>query len=213
MAKRLILASSSPRRSSYLRELGIRFRKIPSDIDERRLRGETPYRYVKRLAIAKTLAVSKRHPGAPVVGADTIVVVDGQILGKPRDAPDARRMLRKLSGRSHRVLSGMAMVGGATDSGKRVRSGVSSTRDSFRKLTEEEIRGYVETGEPLDKAGAYGIQGKGGLLVTRIEGSFSNVVGFPLEVFYRLWSSCRGREVKLLRTGPNLGSSGAGLGR
>lgn len=187
MAKRLILASSSPRRSGYLRELGIRFRKIPSGVDERRLRGETPYRYVRRQAIAKTLAVSERHPGAPVVGADTIVVVDGAILGKPHDAPDARRMLRKLSGRSHRVLSGMAMVGGGAASVERVRSGVSSTRVFFRKLTEGEIRGYVETGEPLDKAGAYGIQGKGGLLVTRIEGSFSNVVGFPLEVFYKLW--------------------------
>ena len=213
MDKQLILASSSPRRSSYLRELGIRFLEIPSGVDERRLRNETPYRYVKRLAIAKTLAVSKRHPEVPVVGADTIVVVDGQILGKPRDARDARRMLRKLSGRSHRVLSGMAMVGEATYSGERVGSGVSSTRVSFRRLTEEEIRGYVETGDPLDKAGAYGIQGKGGLLVTRIEGSFSNVVGFPLEVFYRLWISCRGKEVKLLKTEPNSGTLGAGLGR
>jgi septum formation protein len=187
MAKRLILASSSPRRSGYLRELGIRFRKIPSGVDERQLRGETPYRYVRRQAITKTLTVSELHPGAPVVGADTIVVVGGAILEKPHDAPDARRMLRKLSGRSHRVLSGMAMVGGGADSVERVRSGVSSTRVFFRKLTESEIRGYVETGEPLDKAGAYGIQGKGGLLVTRIEGSFSNVVGFPLEIFYKLW--------------------------
>ena len=207
MAKRLILASSSPRRSGYLRELGIRFRKIPSGVDERRLRGETPYRYVRRGENAGRLTATQRrnpvplratagnrenagrerHPGAPVVGADTIVVVDGAILGKPRDAPDARRMLRKLSGRSHRVLSGMAMVGGGTGSVERVRSGVSSTRVFFRKLAEEEIRGYVETGEPLDKAGAYSIQGKGGLLVTRIEGSFSNVVGFPLEVFYKLW--------------------------
>jgi septum formation protein len=186
-AKRLILASSSPRRASYLRDLGVPFRKIPADIDERRRRGERPHRYVRRLAVRKAEVVSARHEGSAVVGADTIVVVDGTILGKPRDAREAHRMLRKLSGRSHRVLSGMAIVDGRTSAVQRVRSGVSSTRVFFRKLNEDEIRWYVDTGEPLDKAGAYGIQGKGGLFVRRIEGSFSNVAGFPVELFYQLW--------------------------
>ena len=118
-----------------------------------------------------------------MVSADTTVVVDKTVLGKPHDAAEARKMLRTLSGRSHRVLSGIALVHRAQAV---ARSAVSSTRVFIRRLNDDEIRWYVGTGEPLDKAGAYGAQGKGGLLVARVEGSFSNVVGFPLEKFYEL---------------------------
>ena len=184
---KLVLASSSPRRQAYLKDLGIPFRRVSPDVDETRRRAESPRAYVRRLAVEKASAVSERYPSSWVVSADTTVVIDKTVLGKPRNAAHARKMLRKLSGRSHRVLSGMALVhrGDAI-----VRSAVSSTRVFIRKLNDDEIRWYVGTGEPLDKAGAYGAQGKGGLLVERVEGSFSNVVGFPLEKFYELWKAC-----------------------
>ena len=181
----LILASSSPRRAGYLRELGFSFRRVVPDVDERSRRAESPGRYVRRLAESKAGVVAKRFPRHWVVGADTTVVVDGRILGKPADDRDARRMLKLLSGRSHRVLSGIAL---ARFEDRILRSAISTTRVVFRKLTPEEIRWYVETGEPMDKAGAYAIQERGGFLVSRIEGSFSNVVGFPLETFLKLWS-------------------------
>jgi septum formation protein len=129
--------------------------------------------------------VSETYPRHWVVGADTTVVVDGRILGKPADDRDARRMLKLLSGRSHQVVSSIAI---ARFQDRILCSAISTTRVFFRKLTPDEIRGYVETGEPMGKAGAYGIQGRGGLLVSRIEGSFSNVVGFPLEKFFELWN-------------------------
>jgi septum formation protein len=182
----LILASSSPRRRRYLRDLGFTFRSIPPDVDETKLRSETPRQYVRRLAIAKAREVTARHAKLWVVGADTTVVLGSAILGKPADEAEARRMLRRLSGRSHRVLSGIALA--RAEDGIEV-AAVAATRVVFRKLTEEEILWYVRTSEPYDKAGAYGIQGKGGLLVERIEGSFSNVAGFPVEAFHRLWRS------------------------
>jgi septum formation protein len=181
----LILASSSPRRARYLRELGFSFRQVPPEVDEAIRRGETPKPYVRRLAVSKVGAVAARYPRHWVVGADTTVVVDGKLLGKPADGPDARRMLKLLSGRRHQVVSAIAL---ARFEDRRIRCRVSTTRVSFRKLRPEEIRAYVETGEPIGKAGAYAIQGKGALLVSRIEGSFSNVVGFPLEKFFELWS-------------------------
>jgi septum formation protein len=179
----LILASSSPRRADILRELGIPFRQVISNVDETTRRGESEIRYVRRLAEAKALAVAARHPAHWIVGADTTVAIDGKLLGKPVDARDAARMLRVLSGRRHRVVSALALARGRD---RALRSGISITRVHVRKLTPDEIRWYVETGEPMDKAGAYAIQGKGGLLVSRIEGSYSNVVGFPLEVFVKL---------------------------
>ena len=179
----LILASSSPRRAGYLRELGLSFRRVVPAVDETRRRGESPRRYVRRLAESKARAVAARYPNHWVVGADTTVVVDGKLLGKPVDGRDARRMLKLLSGRSHQVVSAIAL---ARFQDRILRSRVSTTRVSFRTLAAEEIRWYVETGEPMDKAGAYGVQGRGGLLVSRIEGSFSNVVGFPLEKFFEL---------------------------
>jgi len=184
---KLILASSSPRRQAYLKDLGIAFRRVSPDVDERRRRAESPRAYVRRLAVKKASVVSERYPRSWVVSADTTVVVDKRVLGKPRNPAEARKMLRKLSGRSHRVLSGIALVHRAESV---VRSAVSSTRVFIRRLSDDEIRWYVSTGEPLDKAGAYGAQGKGGLLVARVEGSFSNVVGFPLEKFYELWKAC-----------------------
>ncbi len=180
----VILASSSPRRASLLKALGIPFRRVAPDVDETRLPVESVRRYVRRLAIEKALAVANRRPHSWVIAGDTTVVLDDTLLGKPRDAREARRMLRQLSGRSHRVLSGIALVRGDRHS---IRSAVSSTRVTFRPLSEDEIRWYVRTGEPLDKAGAYGVQEKGGMLVARIDGSYSNVVGFPLEKFYELW--------------------------
>jgi septum formation protein len=179
----LILASSSPRREHFLRELGFRFRKDHPEVDERVRRGERPRDYVLRLAVTKAQQVAGRRPRSWVVAADTAVVVEGSILGKPRDDRDARRMLRKLSGRWHLVVSGIALV---CREKRTELSRTSSTRVRFRKMTEEEIRWYVSTGEPSDKAGAYAIQGKGGLYVQRINGSPSNVIGFPVEAFYQL---------------------------
>ena len=184
---KLVLASSSPRRAAYLKELGIPFRRIAPDVDETRLPGESPRRYVRRIALDKAKAVMSRHPNAWVLAADTTVVVDDAVLGKPGGAAEARRMLRRLSGRAHRVVSGIAL-GRAVP--PRLTTAVSSTRVTLRPLSDAEIRWYVDTGEPLDKAGAYGAQGKGGLLVERYEGSFSNVVGLPLEKLYELWRSC-----------------------
>lgn len=180
----LILASSSPRRASYLRELGFFFLQVAPAIDEAIRRGESPRRYVRRIAESKAGAVARRYPRHWVVGADTTVVVDGKLLGKPADDRDARRTLKLLSGKSHQVVSAIALA----HSPDRLRSRVSTTRVFFRKLSRPEIQRYVETGEPMDKAGAYAIQGKGGVLVSRIEGSFSNVVGFPLEKFFELWN-------------------------
>ena len=180
---KLILASSSPRRAFYLKQLGFRFATAYPEVDERRRVGEKPRAYVRRLALEKARQVAGQRPRSWVVAADTTVVVNGSVLGKPSDGDDARRLLRKLSGRWHQVLSGLALI--CQERGKEAAS-VSLTRVRFRKMTEAEIRWYVDTGEPSDKAGAYAIQGKGGFFVERIVGSASNVVGFPVEEFYRL---------------------------
>jgi septum formation protein len=169
-----------------LRELGFSFRAVSPDVDETRLGHESPRRYVRRVALAKARAAAERHPRSWVVAADTTVVLGNALLGKPAGAEEATGMLRRLSGRSHEVLSAIVLAR-ARDGVER--SAVSSTRVFFRRLSEDEIRWYVRTGEAFDKAGAYGIQGKGGALVKRIEGSFSNVVGFPVEAFFHLWRS------------------------
>ena len=179
----LILASTSPRRSSYLKQLGVPFRKAAPDVEEVPLRGEAPRAFVRRMAREKARDVSARRPRHWVLAADTIVVLDGEILGKPRDERHARRMLRRLSGRAHQVMSGMALV---SRSARKELSRVSLTRVRLRKIGPAEIRWYVQTGEPADKAGAYAIQGKGGIFVKSINGSPSNVAGFPVEVFYEL---------------------------
>jgi septum formation protein len=177
----LILASSSPRRADLLRAAGIPFQAFPVAIDESVPRLEPPGEHVRRLAREKAEAAFALHPLALVLGADTIVTVGGEIMGKPRDAEDAMRMLRLLSGREHEVLTGVALVAA---SGVVVE--VARTRVWVNPLTEVEISDYVATGEPLDKAGAYGIQGLGSRFIDRIQGSYSNVVGLPVSLVYRL---------------------------
>lgn len=177
----LILASSSPRRAELLRAAGIPFEIMPVQVDESVLRLEPPGDHVRRLAREKADRVFETNPTAVVLAADTIVHVGGEIMGKPRNPDDAERMLRLLSGREHEVLTGVAIVarrGTAVE--------VARTRVWFTPLTESEIAEYVATGEPLDKAGAYGIQGLGSRFVDRIQGSYSNVVGLPVALVYRL---------------------------
>jgi septum formation protein len=181
---RLILASSSPRRRELLENAGFKFDVTPSTVPEQCLPGEAPEVFVRRLAAAKALQVAaSAPPGSLVLGADTVVVVDADILGKPADAEDAARMLRILSGRSHRVLTGVC-VAEAPDRIHAVK--LCNTEVWFRDLGEAEIRAYVGSGEPLDKAGAYGIQGIASRFVTRIDGSYSNVVGLPVSLVDRL---------------------------
>ena len=174
----LILASASPRRQELLREAGIPFELRPAHINEDQHAGEPPLEFALRMAREKALAVAQRYPQSYVLGADTIVVIDNDVLGKPSDAADAARMLRLLSGREHQVTTAVAVVspGGNTA----IRS--ATTQVFFRKLTEEEIDQYVAGGEPMDKAGAYAIQGGASRWTDRIEGEYSNVVGLPLSL-------------------------------
>lgn len=186
----LILASGSPRRRELLEGLGVRFKVRPVDLDESPLLGEAPGDYVLRLAIEK--AAARVEPGELVLAADTTVVVDGEILGKPRDDDDACRMLRLLAGREHAVLTGIALHG----SGKAAE--VDETLVRFAPLSPAEIDWYVATGEPRDKAGAYAIQGLGSLFVEGVEGSYSNVVGLPVPRMYRLFARL-GYDLKAFR--------------
>ncbi|MBM6688569.1 septum formation inhibitor Maf [Collinsella tanakaei] len=178
----MILASQSPRRIKLMREAGFDFRVAPADIDESPHEGETPFELVERLAVSKAACIADTvaEPGELVVAADTIVAIDGELLGKPADAADAHRMLRELSGRTHQVATGVCLIV-AGDSTRAPHSFVDVTDVTFYDLTDEEIDTYVASGEPLDKAGAYGIQGVGGrLLVRGIDGDFYNVVGLPI---------------------------------
>lgn len=177
----LVLASASPRRAELLKSAGFQFSVVPAAIDERALPEEQPDAHVRRLAREKALAAATLAPGATIIGADTVVVVDTVMLGKPVDLRDARRMLRLLGGRWHQVYSGIALwrLGAFRDA-------VEVTAVEFAPMTAEEIEWYVASGEPLGKAGAYAIQGLASRFVTRIEGSYSNVVGLPLAVVYRL---------------------------
>lgn len=183
MKGKLILASASPRRAELLRQLGLSFDVLPVDIDESPRNGEAPADYVCRLAREKALAgyQGQGATDALVIGSDTTVVLDDRILGKPVDQSHARDLLMQLSGRSHQVMTGVAL---ATSGGVEVR--VSITEVSFRLLDHREIEAYCATGEPMDKAGAYGIQGRGGAFVTGIRGSYSSVVGLPLDITARL---------------------------
>ncbi|RKH40057.1 Maf family protein [Corallococcus sicarius] len=170
----LVLASASPRRKDLLAQLGLRFTVAAADIDETPMAGEIARNYVHRLAVEKARAVAARHPDAWVLAADTTVALGSDLLGKPRDAQEARAMLGQLSGQTHEVFTGIAVAGRAQA------SQVVRTQVTFRALSREEIAWYADTGEPLDKAGAYAIQGKGGFLVASIEGSPTNVIGLPL---------------------------------
>ena len=180
----LVLASASPRRRELLARAGFEFEVTPADVDERQRDRELPKAYVSRLAFekAETVAAGLPDGGLQVVlGADTIVVVDGDMLSKPRDTQGAREMLRRLSGRSHDVLTGVALLRGPER-----RSAVEQTRVSLVELADDVIEWYLTTGEPMDKAGAYGVQGIASQFVERIEGSYTNVVGLPVSVVGRL---------------------------
>jgi septum formation protein len=172
----LILASASPRRQELLREAGIPFETHPAHIPEERLPGEAAVDYAKRLSCEKALAVARHLDGRFVLGADTIVVVDEDVLEKPRDHKDAARMLRLLSGRTHNVITGVSVV---TPTGI-IDTRTCTTQVFFRRLTEQEIQTYVASNEPMDKAGAYAIQGGAAHFADRTEGEYSNVVGLPL---------------------------------
>jgi septum formation protein len=174
---KLILASSSPRRQQFLHELGIDFSVEVKEIDESCEAGETPERVVKRLAEAKAAEMARQFPNAYVLAADTVVAIDDEILGKPKNSADAERMLKRLSGRWHEVWSGFSIQKPADS--LCVQQAV-RTKVLFRELTEDLCRAYVLTGEPLDKAGGYGLQGRGGFLVEKIKGSYSNVIGLPV---------------------------------
>jgi septum formation protein len=179
----LILASSSPRRQELLREIGIPFQVHAANIDEDQIMGEVPSAYALRLAREKAQAVATHYPQSYVLGADTIVVVDSEVLGKPRDQGDAVRMLRLLSGRGHEVITAVSLVApGTVAPGKLAETRANTTKVYFRELAEDEIQRYVAGGEPMDKAGAYAIQGGASRWADRIEGEFSNVVGLPLSL-------------------------------
>ena len=177
----LVLASASPRRADLLRAAGFTFEILPVSVDERLLPGEQPSEAVSRLAEVKATAAAAARPETVVLGADTAVVIGGQVLGKPADGADARRMLRLLSGQSHEVLTGICLL-----MGHRRLVHVETSRVRMAPLNEAEIAWYVSTGEPSDKAGGYAVQGLGSRFIDRIDGSYSNVVGLPISSLYTL---------------------------
>lgn len=187
----LILASASPRRAELLKAAGIDFTVKVSDIDESLIVGESPRDYVLRLSREKALAVAGK--GDLVLGADTTVVIDsahgGEIAGKPVDEQDARRMLKLLSGRRHEVLTGVSLV-----LDDRIISEVEVTQVEFALMTDLEIDWYISTGEPMDKAGAYGIQGYASRFIERIDGNYSNVVGLPVQLVYTMLKKMKNEE-------------------
>ncbi len=203
----IILASVSPRRRNLFSALGLPFETQGAHVDEARRWRELPESLARRLAFEKAESVAGKHPAAWVVGADTVVVGMGLVLGKPRDEAQAEAMLELLSGRTHRVLTGVALV----HLERQVRSGfVECTWVTFRHLLRAELDGYIRTGQPLDKAGAYGIQGQAGQFVQGVEGSYTNVVGLPLERLRQLLRLELGRFWKAgesaCRPGTNCGS-------
>lgn len=181
----IILASASPRRSELMTLAGFRFDVICADIDEIVPEKALPQEVVMSLALQKAQAVAKDHRKSAVVGSDTVVALDGKILGKPCSEKEAAEMLRSLSGRIHKVFTGVAIV-----CGEKVTSFFEETEVEFYPLTDQEILDYVATGEPMDKAGAYGIQGRGAVLVKRINGDYFNVMGLPISKVYRELKDC-----------------------
>jgi len=178
---RVILASQSPRRRELLTLVGITHEVQPADIDEAYFPGEVPADHAERLARGKCAVIAEREPDALVIGSDTIVVVDGDVLGKPRDEGDAAHMLRRLSGRSHVVVTAVAVAWrGET------RSAVEEVAVTFHSLSDDDIAAYIATREPMDKAGAYGIQGYGATIVERVDGDYFAVMGLPLQLLVRV---------------------------
>jgi septum formation protein len=186
--QRLVLASGSPRRRDLLERLGLHFDVAPPDVDESVRAGEDSRTYVLRLAQAKADQIARARPRTLVLAADTAVVLEGEILGKPAGTDDARAMLRRLSGRIHLVLTAVAIAGEVQQSLPPI---VVETRVKFRAISDDEIGWYVGTGEPFDKAGGYGIQGIGGAFASAIDGSASNVIGLPLAETIELLSLAR----------------------
>ena len=186
----VVLASASPRRADVLRMLGLSFRVVPAGVEERLGAVESAHGYVERLSREKVLRVRAEHPDALLVGGDTVVVLDGRVLEKPDGPADAVAMLTSLAGRTHRVYSGLAVAANG-----KVESSVARAGVTFRPMTRDLIERYVDTGEPLDKAGAYGIQGYGAVLVDRIEGDYFAVVGLSVAAFVgvlpRVWLEYR----------------------
>lgn len=176
---KLILASGSPRRSEIMNSVGWKFTKAIPDIDESERDGEPPADYVRRLAREKAEAVAASYPGEIVLAADTTVVIEGQIIGKPTDDADARRMLRMLSGNWHEVLTGVAVSQNGS-----IEVGLQSTHVKFAHLNDAEVEFLVEKGDPLDKAGAYAVQAQAALFIEGIEGDYWNVVGLPIQLVY-----------------------------
>lgn len=184
IAEKLLLASASPRRAEILRAVAWPFEACPVNIDETPRPSENPVAYVERLAREKAEAAAGQYAAGVVLGADTIVVAGGEMLGKPRDEEDARRMLRTLSDRWHDVLTGVAMLRIGESGARRVAH--QTTRVRFSAISDEEIDWYVSTGEPLDKAGAYAVQGRAAFFIEAIDGDYWNVVGLPVRLVYRL---------------------------
>lgn len=181
LKEKILLASRSLRRAEILTAVGWQFEAIAADIDESRLPAEDAVSYVTRLARTKGETLARRFPERLVVGADTVVVINGEILGQPRDDDDARRMLRLLSGRWHEVLTGVALLQAA-----QVVVEHETTRVRFADMSAEEIEWYVSTGEPRGKAGAYGIQGRAALFIKEIQGDYFNVVGLPVRLVFEM---------------------------
>ncbi|MBP1686449.1 MAG: maf protein [Deltaproteobacteria bacterium] len=194
MSAPLVLASASPRRRELLAAAGYQFEVVPSEIPEIPQTGEAPETFAQRIAREKAADVARRRPGAYVLGADTVVVVDGILLGKPTNRAEARRMLRALSGRAHRVLTGVALV---TPAGT-VDSALVESRVEFRALSASDIEAYLDLEEPYDKAGAYAVQGYARQFIAAVHGSYSNVVGLPMELISELlrpWAPATQAEV------------------
>ena len=181
--KRLALASSSPRRKQLLEEIGLKFDIVPADIDEDIKEGESPEEHTLRLAEKKAKTVAQKVKNGWIIGADTIVFIDNRILGKPSDIHEAREMLLLLSGRHHKVATAFCFFNSAT--GENINR-VAESMVKIKNLTNKEIEDYLKTGEPLGKAGAYAVQGIGGFMVEKIEGSYTNVVGLPMEEFQKV---------------------------
>lgn len=176
-AKKIILASASPRRQTFLKELGLEFTVVPASIDETPFAHEPAVDFVQRMAADKAKSIAGLHPKAFVIGADTIISFQGEILGKPEDSSDALRILQKLQGTSHEVITSLSLCCIREKISTTI---VRTTRVTFGNFSKETLTAYIQSGEPLDKAGAYAIQGQGGFLVQEINGSCSNVIGLPM---------------------------------
>ncbi len=189
---KLILASASPRRRDLLASVRLTFEVEASSVEELQRQGEAPETYVRRLAEDKAREVASRHPDAWVIAADTIVFIDGAILEKPRDHEDAVRMLSRIAGRVHEVFTGLTLTSGVAD---RSYTTVVTTRVKMLNLSPDEIEWYASTGEPMDKAGAYAVQGIGAMFIQSIDGSYTNVVGLPLAELFEMMKAA-GLRVK-----------------